>query len=358
MLKELDPLLHSQLRLAVMSILISVEEADFVFLKEQTGATSGNLSVQIEKLKEAEYINILKTFRGKMPRTICKITQKGILAFEEHVVVLQSYSSNNLFMQNKTIGIMGAMSEEIHGIANLLTDKEEFQLGMRTYTVGKLNGIKTVVVFSRWGKVAAAITASTLILKFNVSEIIFTGVSGAINHELNIGDIVIGKRLIHHDLDARPLMDEFEIPLLGIKYIDIKTKQLEIAEKAVKDFINSKKLFSVISEAELQEFGIVKPKLAIGDIASGDKFFACTQEKHKLLSKLPDILCVEMEGAAVAQVCYEYGIPVTILRTVSDVADEKSHIDFPAFTKKISNKYSVELVKNIFRQHSVNTFTL
>jgi len=91
MLKELDPLLHSQLRLAVISILISVEEADFVFLKEQTGATSGNLSVQIEKLKEAEYINILKTFRGKMPRTICKITQKGILAFENYVEVLQDY---------------------------------------------------------------------------------------------------------------------------------------------------------------------------------------------------------------------------------------------------------------------------
>jgi len=91
MLKELDPLLHSQLRLAVISILISVEEADFVFLKEQTGATSGNLSVQIEKLNEAEYINILKTFRGKIPRTICKITQKGILAFENYVEVLQDY---------------------------------------------------------------------------------------------------------------------------------------------------------------------------------------------------------------------------------------------------------------------------
>jgi len=91
MLKELNPLLHSQLRLAVMSILISVEEADFVFLKEQTGATSGNLSVQIEKLKEAEYIDIHKTFRGKMPRTICKITQKGVLAFEDYVEVLQGY---------------------------------------------------------------------------------------------------------------------------------------------------------------------------------------------------------------------------------------------------------------------------
>jgi DNA-binding MarR family transcriptional regulator len=91
MLKELDPLLHSQLRLAVMSILISVEEADFVFLREQTGATSGNLSVQIEKLKEAGYINVKKMFKGKMPCTVCSITQKGISAFEVYVQVLQSY---------------------------------------------------------------------------------------------------------------------------------------------------------------------------------------------------------------------------------------------------------------------------
>jgi len=91
MFKELDPILHSQLRLAIISILISVEEADFVFLKEQTGATSGNLSVQIEKLSEAEYITINKTFRGKMPRTICSITQKGVAAFDAYVKVLQEY---------------------------------------------------------------------------------------------------------------------------------------------------------------------------------------------------------------------------------------------------------------------------
>ena len=253
-------------------------------------------------------------------------------------------------MDNRIIGIMGAMPEEINGIINLLTDKEEFLLGMRTYFVGKLNGIKTVVVFSRWGKVAAATTVSTLILKFNVTEIIFTGVSGAISPNLNVGDIVIGKRLIQHDLDGRPLMAEFEIPLLGVKFIDIQTKQLEIAKNAVEDLMNGEHLFSVITETELQQFGITKPKLVIGDIASGDKFFASTKEKNELLNKLPTTLCVEMEGAAVAQVCYEYGIPFTILRTISDTADEKSHIDFPAFIEKVSNKYSIEIVKNIFNQ--------
>jgi len=91
MFKELDPLLHSQLRLAVMSLLIGVEEADFVFLKEKTGATSGNLSVQIDKLNEAGYISVTKTFKGKMPCTTCKITQKGVSAFDDYVKALQGY---------------------------------------------------------------------------------------------------------------------------------------------------------------------------------------------------------------------------------------------------------------------------
>ncbi len=92
-------------------------------------------------------------------------------------------------------------------------------MGMRTYTIGELAGVTTVVVFSRWGKVAAAITVSTLILEFKVTELLFTGVAGAIDHRLQIGDIVLGKRLIQHDMDARPLMAQFEIPLLGKTFL-------------------------------------------------------------------------------------------------------------------------------------------
>lgn len=91
MFKNLDPLLHSQLRLAVISLLLSVEEADFVFIREKTGSTAGNLSVQIEKLSEAGYINVRKFIDGKKPRTVCKITQTGIDAFDKYVKNLQSY---------------------------------------------------------------------------------------------------------------------------------------------------------------------------------------------------------------------------------------------------------------------------
>ncbi len=91
MFKDLDPILHSQLRLAVMSLLISVKEAEFTFLKEKTDSTAGNLSVQIQKLKEAGYIEVIKQFKDNYPQTICRITPTGISAFEEYVRNLQTY---------------------------------------------------------------------------------------------------------------------------------------------------------------------------------------------------------------------------------------------------------------------------
>ena len=91
MFKDLDPILHSQLRLAVMSLLITVKEAEFTFLKEKTKATAGNLSVQIQKLKEAGYIDVTKQFKDNYPQTICKITNTGINAFEKYVENLKSY---------------------------------------------------------------------------------------------------------------------------------------------------------------------------------------------------------------------------------------------------------------------------
>lgn len=91
MLRELNPLLHSQLRLAIVSILLSVDEADFVYLKEQTGATAGNLSVQIDKLAAAGYVEVEKGFSGKRPRTTCRITPQGLQAFSDYVEALKEY---------------------------------------------------------------------------------------------------------------------------------------------------------------------------------------------------------------------------------------------------------------------------
>ena len=91
MFNDLDPILHSQLRLAIMSLLISVKEAEFTFIKEKTGATAGNLSVQVQKLKDAGYIEVTKQFKDNYPQTICKVTAKGVDAFEQYVKNLQAY---------------------------------------------------------------------------------------------------------------------------------------------------------------------------------------------------------------------------------------------------------------------------
>lgn len=91
MFKELDPLLHSELRLAIISLLIGVESADFSFLREKTGASAGNLSVQIEKLRTAGYIEVKKGYKGKVPQTTCRISDKGVAAFEAYVEALKSY---------------------------------------------------------------------------------------------------------------------------------------------------------------------------------------------------------------------------------------------------------------------------
>ena len=95
MFKDLDPILHSQLRLAVMSLLISVKEAEFTFLREKTNATAGNLSVQIQKLKDAGYIDVIKQFKDNYPQTICKVTPAGVKAFELYVKNLQGYIEGN-----------------------------------------------------------------------------------------------------------------------------------------------------------------------------------------------------------------------------------------------------------------------
>ena len=245
---------------------------------------------------------------------------------------------------------MGALPEEIQGVIDLMENHQTLKMGKRTYFKGKINNIETIVVFSRWGKVAAATTVSALIHEFKITELIFTGVAGGIHSDLKIGDIVIGSRLIQHDLDARPLMNQFEIPLLSQTYLSSNKSLVALSQKAIHTLLEDKTLHTVINDSDLKEFNIKHPQLHLGDIASGDQFFSSDAQKHQLNSILPDVLCVEMEGAAVAQVCFEYEIPFVIIRTISDVADDNSHLDFSSFIKKISSKYSSEIIKNIFNQ--------
>ena len=252
----------------------------------------------------------------------------------------------NMELKRK-IGIMSAMQEEILGVEELIEGLKIESVGVHTYYSGTINGHCVTLVFSGWGKVAAASTVSTLIHRFQVTEVLFTGVAGALDPSLKIGDIVLGKRLIQHDMDARPIFQQFEIPLLNQTFISANEGALTLMAEGIQEILTSKSLTSLLEEEALIKFNLHEPLLIIGDIASGDQFINNNEQRNEIISALPSVVCVEMEGAAVAQVCYENGIPFIIIRTISDVADENSHIDFLSFVKEVSSKYSIEIVRKL-----------
>lgn len=242
------------------------------------------------------------------------------------------------------IGIISAMQEEIQALLHQLQNVSTTIKGMRTYYTGTLYNQKVILVFSRWGKVASAATTTQLINDFDVNEIIFTGVAGGIIKTLNIGDVVIGKNLFQHDLNASPFYEKLEIPILKKKYL--KTSNSDKLLAATNQFLQN--YSNYITNADAQLFSITKPKVIFGDIASGDQFISSIKKIKKLNKLIPTATCVEMEGAAVAQVCYEYNIPFSIIRIISDKANDNANIDFSKFSDTIASNYALGILKNYF----------
>jgi adenosylhomocysteine nucleosidase len=252
-------------------------------------------------------------------------------------------------MKKKRIGILGAMPEEINDIVSLLKDRKDLTKGMRTYHTGTINDVEVVVVFSRWGKVASATTVTHLIIEFGITELIFTGVAGAICQDLNIGDVVIANSLVQHDMDARPIMERFEIPLLGKTELFSSKEMLDEAVVVINELVSNNSLIDLLALKQLELFTVACQKVMVGQIASGDQFFSSNFEKEKLQAVLPNVLCVEMEGAAVAQVCFEYNIPFVIIRTISDVANEDSAVDFKEFVSQVASKFGVIIIQKLIK---------
>ncbi|MDO9633830.1 MAG: 5'-methylthioadenosine/adenosylhomocysteine nucleosidase [Paludibacter sp.] len=239
------------------------------------------------------------------------------------------------------LGIIGAMPEEMDLMIAAIQNKEIIEHGSRIFYKGNLFGQNVVAVFSRWGKVAAATTATSLILEFKVDKIVFTGVAGGISPEIQIGDIVIAQRLFQHDMDARPLMRRFEIPLTGKTSFEINPQDQEMMAQAVHQFLKNDKAFRKV----LAEQNIRNPKLIIGDIASGDLFISTPAMKKALINNLPSVVCAEMEGAAVAQVCDDFGIPLAVVRIISDNADEKVPDSYIGFVNQHAGQYTLSILR-------------
>lgn len=144
-------------------------------------------------------------------------------------------------------------------------------------------------------------------------------------------------------------MERFEIPLLGKTWLECPPERVEKARQSIAAFLSGGQFHEAVGEEALRDFKISAPKVLTGDIASGDHFFSDRKEKEDLQTLLPDLLCVEMEGAAVAQVCYEYAIPFTIIRTISDASDDPSGVDFLSFIAKVASRFSVAIIRGLIQ---------
>jgi len=246
-----------------------------------------------------------------------------------------------------TIGIMSAIPEEIMKlIAAMGTGREVERIGMREFHKGTLWGTPVVLVFSRWGKVAAATTATTLITRFNVDRILCTGVAGAADPALEIGDIVVASNLYQHDMDARPLFPRFAIPLVGLNMFTTDPLLRKAVFAAARRFL-TQDLAGQVAPEVLQAFGISRPMVVEGMIGSSDRLCAQTTALQQLQKDLRAVECVEMEGAAVAQVCHEYAVPCAVMRMISKSANESAPVDFPRFARQVAGPYALGILHNL-----------
>lgn len=247
------------------------------------------------------------------------------------------------------IGVVGAMAEEIDRLRQDLQLDAETVIGMRTYASGRLYGSEAVVVFSRYGKVAAAATATTLIETFHCGLLVFTGVAGGAAPGLRIGDIVVADRLVQHDMDARPLgLARFVVPLLDQAYFPVADELVALARQSASAFVQQD-MDREIPLAVRQRFGITEPAIVVGTVASGDQFIADPGRIADLRQAVPNLQCVEMEGAAVAQVCFEHAVPCVVLRVVSDMADESASLNFAQFVAGIASRLTCGSVRRLVR---------
>jgi len=246
------------------------------------------------------------------------------------------------------LGIISALYEEQLGLVEAMRGSAKLIHGKREYWAGKLWEIDAVCVLSRIGKVAAAMTATTLVEKFGVTHILFTGVAGAGDKTVQVGDIVVAEALVQHDMDASPLFPRFEVPLTGLTHFP-PDQQLSLRlSRAAHDFLEQD-LQTAISEGERREFRLVQPRVHRGLVASGDQFMADPLRLNALNAALPGLVAVEMEGAAVAQVCYELDVPCAVIRTVSDNANEDAATDFMRFVNSVAAQYAVHITRRLCR---------
>jgi adenosylhomocysteine nucleosidase len=223
-------------------------------------------------------------------------------------------------------------------------------VGGREYFCGHWQGVEVVAVHSRIGKVSSAAAAVVLLDRFEVDRIFFIGLAGAVHPDLRVGDVVIATELIQHDMDASalPRFEKYEIPLLETKRFVSPDDWVKSAAAEAERYLAGE-FFEEIDESLRHEFHLHRPKLRTGLIASGDQFISDAGVVAALRRNLPDLIAIEMEGAAVAQVCYEFDRPLLVVRAISDSADHAAAVDFPKFLQAVATPITVGIAARVVK---------
>jgi adenosylhomocysteine nucleosidase len=248
-----------------------------------------------------------------------------------------------------TTAILSALPEEQSGLLHALQQGQRHAHGGRVFWQGGLHGQPVVLALSGIGKVAAATTATALIERFGVARMVFTGVAGGLGADVQVGDVVVARDYLQHDMDASPLFARWELPGYGRARLacdESLTALLFLAASA--DVLGVTADFDSVLRLPPQ------PRVHQGLLVSGDRFVATAQESEALRRSLQaaghEVLAVEMEGAAVAQVCQDYGVPFAAMRTISDRADDSAHVDFPRFVQQVASRYADQVLGGFLRR--------
>lgn len=241
--------------------------------------------------------------------------------------------------------ILSALPEEQSGLLARLENGERTMRAGRAFWRGRLRGQPVVLALSGIGKVAAATTATVLVERFEAERIVFTGVAGGVGAGVSVGDIVVAESYLQHDMDVSPLFERWQVPGYASVIMHCDPELIAIVSRAVRACLESARGHFD------HEFMQSTPRLHQGLVVSGDRFVTYAESARAICEPLVAaghaVLAIEMEGAAVAQVCQDYRVPFAAVRTISDRADDSAHVDFPAFLSKVASRYSERIVDEL-----------
>ena len=240
--------------------------------------------------------------------------------------------------------ILSALLQEQQGLMELLHRPQKVAHAGRDFWLGDLHGRPVVLALSKIGKVAAATTATALIERFGVRRMVFTGVAGGLGEGVNVGDVVVASDFVQHDIDASPLFPRYEVPLYGRTRFEGDAALTALLFKAASAALGG-------PDGGGASTAFPGARVHQGLIASGDRFVSGAGESRALHAALTgaghEVLAVEMEGAAVAQVCLDYGVAFAAVRTISDRADDSAHVDFPRFVEEVASRYAHAIMERL-----------